>query len=117
MIELNCTYEESKKILELGYDFGGLPIKYDGFMSIILTYDGNVPILPLSLIDKWLQKIKIKDLKIEKADWDHISIKTKKWEGLTEKHSLSIMTPFKAFLWCHENYPEELKKKFEEVMK
>jgi hypothetical protein len=23
---------------------------------------------------------------------------------------------FEAFLWCHENYPEELKKKFDEVM-
>lgn len=30
MIELNCTYEESKKILELGYDFSPMcPFYFD----------------------------------------------------------------------------------------
>jgi hypothetical protein len=33
-------------------------------------------------------------------------------ESLTEEWFSS----FEAFLWCHENYPEELKAKFEEVM-
>ncbi|CAB4144724.1 hypothetical protein UFOVP457_64 [uncultured Caudovirales phage] len=181
MIELNCTYEESKKILELGYDFSPLCPFYrvvkgksisifngiefilnrgliDRLESELLVeldreeihpnlgksyrkslvekniFDEIIPIipkaaleacLPLELpilnenIDESWKLYLLKNLygagtisyqkilslpadeiyKIHRADWDKL-----------------IVSAFEAFTWCHENYPEELRKKFDEVM-
>lgn len=160
MIELNCSYEESKQILELGYDFSkvcwktgyywdeaylehthgtGLLIETQAYrISYLNDHKGNtrdhtpiipkaaleaclpmeLPILNENIDESWklyllknlygaetISYQKILSLpadeiyKIHRADWDKL-----------------IVSAFEAFIWCHEHYPEELKKKFSEVM-
>lgn len=142
MIELNCTYEESKKILELGYDFSSICTKFeyvnklkdghaviykvgnvfsDGIKFYQPTYglvmlEGFTPIIPKAALEACLP-----DYLLKKGC--HLFYHVRKFmgelywancrdESLTEEW-FSI---FEAFLWCHENYAAELKKKFDEVM-
>jgi hypothetical protein len=181
MIELNLTYEESKKILELGYDFGrkfgdtykkrDCPHKYilvnyekikaQDYCQVAEKYHGTylerftlerqsidyedslynnkhneyfelgeilcnpnsegfVPTIPKAALEACLPEHE------EDGIW-YI------WLGYTRcmtqspdecdtsslEHFLSnpdINSAYEAFLWCHENYPEELTAKFDEVM-
>ena len=136
MIELNCSYEESKKILELGYDFSkvcwksqywynsdgiaehihgtGLllstieyRIKSNGCKDAVIT--GVIPIIPKAALEACLPELSgsiwLKNLR---TNWMILDL---------DPHIIKLESIFKAFLWCHENYPEELKRKFKEVMK
>jgi hypothetical protein len=152
MIELNLTYEESKKILELGYDFRKIctkfevktDIEYQVCYGAIITSDKwnrveiessrviqdegklehgqriafnplSIPIIPKAALEACL-KIDLPTHSqysyryFEKCCGDDdIDL-----EG--SKNLIKFNSAFEAFLWCHENYPEELKAKFDEVM-
>ena len=141
MIELNCSYEESKKILELGYDFSkvcwktgyywdeaylehtcgtGLLIETQAYrISYLNDHKGNTrdhtPIIPKAALEACL-KIDLPTHSqysyryFEKCCGDDdIDL-----EG--SKNLIKFNSAYEAFMWCHENYPEELKKKFNEVM-
>lgn len=160
MIELNCSYEESKKILELGYDFNKICdrffIKYEGCYgntegyffkmndsrdmfpldATISTYDEVwdhgisleheheevTPIIPKAALEACLPD------KLDIASLDNcvfvknIDLKTISLSYFFEdyyscyKEQKEFNSAYEAFFWCHENYPEELKKKFNEVM-
>ena len=195
MIELDLSYEESTKILELGYDFGrkfgdiykkrDCPHKYmlvnyekikaqDLLSQIEEKYhdtyierftlerqsrdyedslynnkhneyfelgeilsnpnsEGFVPMIPKGALEKCLinkifgnvalsnktpicygrrfEKIFDKGCPSEFSVWEITG-------GDSIQGGLTTYFPsvFEAFLWLHENYPEELKKKFDEVM-
>lgn len=137
MIELNCSYEESKKILELGYDFSSICTKFeyinklkdghavmykvgnnlsDGIKIYKPTYglvmlEGFTPLIPKAALEKCLPLIDGVIWKRFPAAGDGLLRCT----GLNHR-TVETCTGFHEFLWCHENYPEELKKKFDEVM-
>jgi len=161
MIELNCTYEESKKILELGYDFSSVCTKFELYeadgLEIEKRYTKKIVYgekvseetvrSRYTLIgdEPWFQgKDWVQDFIpiIPKAaleaclpDYDDYSwyINAGKpcfiYEGgCTDNCQTGIFyldqiimnrfdLVYEAFIWCHEKYPEQLKKKFEEVMK
>jgi hypothetical protein len=164
MIELNCSYEESKKILELGYDFSStcrefehkptnskkIKINEDIFIEEnvnIGSFDeaypvravksllefGFIPLIPKTaleacLIDKIFGNVALSNKTpicygrifkkiFEKDCPSRFSV----WEitgGVSTNGGVTTYFPsvFEAFLWLHENYPEELKTKFDEVM-
>jgi len=152
MIELNLTYEESKKILELGYDFSKVCSEFrfyeegakytsvrrfeDGDVELYSSqsYDteiysiqefGVTPIIPKAALEACLPEYK---------GYDHDNVITYRWAGHTSMRSVCFCqftddwyieledfihqhkSACEAFIWCHEHYPEELKKKFSEVM-
>lgn len=165
MISLNLTYEESKKILELGYDFSKVcvefvetdkysfqykdkrkfvrinetqvldsttnlddsecleePSWYD-ISNLHVIGDYLIPIIPKAALEACL------------PDYDDYSWYINEGKpcfiyegGCTDNCQTGIFyldqvvmrridSAYEAFLWCHENYQKELKKKFEEVMK
>ena len=182
MIELNLTYEESKKILELGYDFSKICInwstehtKYIKVGSKLIeprlveelelahnqelhpnnflwnyslefseveskiqdfinpwaidwiTYYPPISIIPKGILEKCLPKIPFLKTNNQfdfhytwkKPDFDSDAVEL--YTRIThieipEKTEKEFQSAYEAFLWCHENYPKELKKKFEEVM-
>ena len=145
MIELNLTYEESKKILDLGYDFTFICRDFelreekeitkfvlvekhdDGLVSLwdcgerkTCIYSTKswwiIPIIPKAALEACLPDLSY-------------STYVRGWLGHTlcdldhREYSPNLITlakrfnsVYEAFMWCHEHYPEELKKKFEEVM-
>ena len=170
MIELNCSYEESKKILELGYDFSsvcatfsasgktsshGLPfatmitnpfLKEVGHLKNLnhlkslpymrldkeIDIDSIVPIIPKAALEAclpdleeersivnarvWLGKdlYAVQEDCIYSLDSDGSGYGSYYLERLKDQ---GFKSAFEAFIWCHENYPEELRKKFEEIIK
>ena len=178
MIDLNCSYEESKKILDLGYDFGkkfgdlykkkDCPDKYilvechkmkaqefsqvsekyfdtdveqftlerqsidyedslynnkhieyfeQGEMFCNPNKEGFVPIIPKAALEDCLPDYILKKgcnlfYHVHKF-MGELYWANSRDESLTDDWFNSA---FKAFIWCHEHYPEELKKKFNEVM-
>jgi hypothetical protein len=162
MIELNCTYEESKKIRELGYDFSAVCWRFElrdymGLSKFFVRLDEELAIevdtetdhLNWNGLRNWCESYKMGQFTIpiipkaalEACLPDRLQIETQKL-GYTEIEECypgkelgygqynywysSNGKPFnsrcfkdgvyEAFLWCHENYPEELKAKFGEVM-
>jgi len=168
MIELNCTYEESKKILELGYDFAKVcwhssyvylnqydygktltQIYVHGTGLSLETIEYRVkdevdkygivkdftPIIPKAALEACLPDNSLFPISSEEHSLDWViyqkcrfiglrfwSTKSAKsegghitWHQPEERHRFQSI--YEAFLWCHENYPEELKKKFKEVMR
>ena len=156
MIELNCSYEESKKILELGYDFSPVcPFYRVVKANSISLYNGIEFIFNLGLIDR-LESEVLAELEREQI---HPNLGKNYRKSLLEKnifteiipivpkaaleaclpdlsgstwlknlrtnwvildldpHIIKLESIFEAFTWCHNNYPEELKRKFKEVMK
>lgn len=156
MIELNCSYEESKKILELGYDFSPVcPFYRVVKANSISLYNGIEFIFNLGLIDR-LESEVLAELEREQI---HPNLGKNYRKSLLEKnifteiipivpkaaleaclpdlsgstwlknlrtnwvildldpHIIKLESIFEAFTWCHKNYPKELKKKFEEVMR
>jgi hypothetical protein len=148
MIELNLTHEESKKILELGYDFKKIATDFvidfatkfnqtklkrvNAVMAIDSSIDtfaisgfsqnkpdcfyfieSNriIPIIPKAALEACLPLIDGVIWKRFPAAGDGLLRCT----GLNHR-TVETCTGFHEFLWCHENYPEELKKKFDEVM-
>jgi hypothetical protein len=142
MIELNCSYEESKKILELGYDFSSICTKFEfreNEEATTLTFlyscgeimtmwnprmsepysyhlksspaSGIIPLIPKAALEKCLPLIDGVIWKRFPAAGDGLLRCT----GLNHR-TVETCTGFHEFLWCHENYPEQLKKKFDEVM-
>jgi hypothetical protein len=146
MLELNYTYEESKKILELGYDFSSVCTKFEfreNEEATTLTFlyscgeivtmwnprmsepysyhlksspaSGIIPIIPKAALEACLPILKgFYYLSKQHVSQDKI-IPRDNNERLVN-YPYSEMTAYTAFIWCHENYPEELKAKFEEVM-
>lgn len=131
MIELNLTYEESKKILELGYDFASVCdrfieelsrlkkpeyIEQEYFQVTIFRTEINqrmsdslIPIIPKTALEACLPELSGSTwLKNLRTNWMILDL---------DPHIIKLESIFKAFMWCHEHYPEELKKAFEEVMK
>lgn len=147
MIELNCSYEKSKKILELGYDFGRVCNVFEvtnytyhkihknlysistneiyGRIVFVATFEGKlpegaIPLIPEAALEKCLPEHE------EDGTWyiwlGHTRCMTQSPDEC-DTSSLEYFLPnpdinsaYEAFLWLHENYPEELKKKFDEVM-
>jgi hypothetical protein len=172
MIELNLTYEESKKILDLGYDFskvssefrfpGEEKIKYilvcrykDGDVELYSSenYDteiystqefGITPIIPKAALEACLPEFETNKAWFSMVKDNYSEARTHYWVFETPKtipqsdtwnrrprmlmryvknqmlyenlHSAYFKSAFEAFIWCHENYSKELKKKFDEVM-
>lgn len=180
MIELNCSYEESKKILDLGYDFGkkfgdvykkrDCPDKYilveyykvkaQEYMRVPEEYfntdvekftlerqsidyedslynnkhneyfvqgemfcnpneEGFVPIIPKAALEACLPDI------VDAYHGDLIWYTPRNppeyrlcrdGDSVTSLLLEEFDSIYEAFIWCHENHPKELKKKFEEVM-
>ena len=160
MIELNCSYEESKKILELGYDFSpvcatfsasgktsshGLPfatmiinpsLKGVGHLENLnhlkslpymrldkeIDIDSITPIIPKAALEACLpDKLDIASLDncvfVKNIDLKTISLFYffEDYYSCYEEQK-EFNSAYEAFIWCHEHYPEELKKKFNEVM-
>jgi hypothetical protein len=157
MIELNLTYEESKKILELGYDFSKVCCKFESrdYMGLskffvrlddclaiecdneidYINYNGlrnwcesykmgtfTVPLIPKAALEACLPTI---ILDTEQGRIYYLSFDGNKTPNYRYQHETldgirTTYTDYKsaleAFLWVHENYPEELKNKFDEVM-
>ena len=144
MIELNCSYEESKKILELGYDFSKVCSEFrfykegakytsvhrfeDGDVELYSSqsYDteiysiqhlGITPIIPKAALEACLPDYSFTDAANRKLScrwYGHIPICNEAY-ALNNIH-LHHKSGYEAFMWVHEHYPEELKKKFDEVM-
>ena len=154
MIELNLTYEESKKILELGYDFSKIctkfevktDIEYQVCYGAVITSDKwnrveiessrviqdegflehgqrvafnplSIPIIPKAALEACLPDYLLKK-GCNLFYHVHRFMGELYWansrdESLTENWFDSA---FEAFMWVHEKHPEELKKKFDEVM-
>ncbi len=127
MLELNCSYEESKKILELGYDFSYICYEYqeDEHSYPCRSHPSEVPegipIIPKAALEACLPEFKdqrwfghtLFDMEMMEYSPDLISIA---YSNLRKSYKCDFKSALEAFLWCHENYPEELKKKFDEVM-
>ena len=158
MIELNCSYEESKKILELGYNFKKISTDFvtkSGRGKLkrvndILAVDAGIKIAdinqcPHDLPDFFyfvesenlipiIPKAALEACLPEYGGYEHDSEITYTWAGYTAMKSVCFIdectsqhigideylyrpkSAYEAFIWCHENYPEELRKKFDEVM-
>ena len=150
MIELNLTYEQSKKIFELGYDF--TPIcrdfelheeekitkfvlveRYDD--GVVTLYDCSehesyiystkswwiTPIIPKAALEACLPNLYTES---EYSGDVKFFTLTKRsghtfWWVSSDDECLETFphSAYEAFIWCHEKYPEELRNKFEEVMK
>ena len=131
MIELNLTHKESKKILELGYDFSPVCdrfvqelaklkepeyIEQEQFLVTIFRTETNqrmsdslIPIIPKAALEACLPELSGSTwLKNLKTNWIILDL---------DPHIIKLESIFEAFTWCHKNYPKELKKKFEEVMR
>ena len=141
MIELNCSYEESKKILELGYNFrrvckdfykqgecslykfteagGRMVLEVQIKLNRAVGGDGKlIPIIPKAALEACLPDYQRYEDKHTWAGHTSICLAYGTGEDLTiENYTTEYESAFEAFMWCHEHYPEELKKKFEEVMK
>jgi hypothetical protein len=171
MIELNCTYEESKKILELGYDFSPVCPFYRVIKGKSISIFNGIEFIPnLGLVERlesevlaelgrreihsntgksYRKHLLEKNIFIEitpiipkaaleaclPSDGD---LKGLKWLAPNSSGHFTLLelddgvfeytgrlssfalknfdSAFEAFLWCHENYPAELKKKFDEVI-
>ncbi len=151
MLELNCSYEESKRILELGYDFSSICTKFECREMVMnneeattLTFlyscgeimtmwnpgmsepysyhlksspaSGIIPLIPEAALEKCLP-----DYLLKKGC--HLFYHVRKFMGelywancRDESLTKEWFSNFEAFIWCHENYPDELKAKFDEVM-
>jgi hypothetical protein len=123
MLELNLSYEQSKKIKELGYDFSSICYECqneDDFeprrLDINDTPEG-VPIIPEAALEKCLPDYTRYESDFTWAGHTSISLKYGTGEDLTiENYTTQYESGYEAFLWCHEKYPEELKAKFNKVM-
>ena len=144
MIELNLTYEESKKILELGYDFAPVCdrfieelsrlkkpeyIEQEYFQVTIFRTEINqrmsdslTPIIPKAALEACLPTTlsfgfnEDVYLMYEYCDKEFQYYQSPDYYCSDGKIYYSSKSAYEAFIWCHENYPEELGKKFEEVM-
>jgi|LakMenE18May11ns_1017448.scaffolds.fasta_scaffold9957850_11 hypothetical protein len=158
MIELNLTYEESKKILELGYNFNKLCCKFElrDYMGLskffvrlddclviecdteidYINYNGlrnwceshkmglfTVPIIPKAALEACLPfKVGIDARYFRKFyETEYSPEEFEVFEaGVNELESNAVIfsssSIYEMFIWLHENYPAELKKKFDEVM-
>ena len=144
MIELNLTYEESKKILELGYDFAPVCdrfieelsrlkkpeyIEQEYFQVTIFRTEINqrmsdslTPIIPKAALEACLPTTlsfgfnEDVYLMYEYCDKEFQYYQSPDYYCSDGKIYYSSKSAYEAFIWCHENYPKELKKKFEEVM-
>lgn len=150
MIELNCIYEESKKILELGYDFTRVCTKFecrdDDDMKVVYGEkvtentirnqytvinnepwfqgkawcQGFIPIVPKAVLEACLPDIV--DAYHGDLAW-YIPRNPLEYRLCRDGDLVTSLlleefdSAYEAFIWCHEHHPEELKKKFEEVMK
>lgn len=130
MLELNCSYEESKKILELGYDFSYICYEYqeDEHSYPCRSHPSEVPegipIIPKVALEACLpDRLQIETQKLGYTEIEECYPGKELGYGQYNYWYSSNGKPFnsrcfkdgvyEAFLWCHENYPEELKKKFE----
>ena len=154
MIDLYLTYEESKKILEIGYDFSPVSKSAEALVSRkglqeLITVDTNswgwvldgdiimyganrwsdrllvsyVPLVPKAALEACLpKKVGIDNLyfrKFYKTTYSEEEFEVYQ-AGVNELESNAVIfsssSIYEMFIWLHENYPEELKKKFDEVM-
>lgn len=174
MIELNLTYEESKKILELGYDFSkicvGWSTEHTKYIKVgnklieprlveelelahnqelhpnnflwnyslefseveskihdfinpwaidWITYYPPIPIVPKAVLEACLPDIV--DAYHGDLAW-YIPRNPLEYRLCRDGDLVTSLlleefdSAYEAFIWCHENYPEELRKKFKEVM-
>ena len=142
MIELNLTHKESKKILELGYDFSPVCdrfvqelaklkepeyIEQEQFLVTIFRTETNqrmsdslTPIVPKAVLEACLPDIV--DAYHGDLAW-YIPRNPLEYRLCRDGDLVTSLlleefdSIYEAFIWCHENHPEELKKKFDEVMK
>lgn len=153
MIELNLTYEESRKILKLGYDFSsvcatfsavgktlshGLPyaatiinpfLREVGRLKNLkhlkslpmrnIDVNSVIPIVPKAALEACFLGLNIDSfepiIKLSYEKYRYLDYRQSDFDE-EEIKSYGFNSAYEAFLWVHENYPEELKKKFEEVM-
>ena len=141
MIELNLTYEESKKILELGYDFSPVCdrfvqelaklkepeyIEQEQFLVTIFRTETNqrmsnslTPIVPKAVLEACLPDIV--DAYHGDLAW-YIPRNPLEYRLCRDGDLVTSLlleefdSAYEAFIWCHEHHPEELRKKFKEVM-
>lgn len=144
MIELNLTHKESKKILQLGYDFSPVCdrfvqelaklkepeyIEQEQFLVTIFRTETNqrmsdslIPIIPKAALEACLPTTlsfgfnEDVYLMYEYCDKKFQYYQSPDYYCSDGKIYYSSKSAYEAFLWCHENYPEELRKKFKEVM-
>ena len=144
MIELNLTHKESKKILQLGYDFSPVCdrfvqelaklkepeyIEQEQFLVTIFRTETNqrmsdslIPIVPKAALEACLPTTlsfgfnEDVYLMYEYCDKEFQYYQSPDYYCSDGKIYYSSKSAYEAFIWCHENYPEELKRKFKEVM-
>ena len=124
MIELNLTYEESKKILDLGYDFSKVSseFRFPGeekikYILVCRYKDGDVELYSSENYDTEIystQEFGITPI-IPKAALE-ACLPDYFFAGGLNSIRLRHNSAYEAFIWCHESYQEELKAKFDEVM-
>lgn len=141
MIELNLTHKESKKILELGYDFSPVCdrfvqelaklkepeyIEQEQFLVTIFRTETNqrmsnslTPIVPKAVLEACLPDIV--DAYHGDLAW-YIPRNPLEYRLCRDGDLVTSLlleefdSAYEAFIWCHEHHPEELRKKFKEVM-
>jgi hypothetical protein len=155
MIELNCSYEESKKILELGYDFSKvcwkslyeyrdqynlnrtfIKIHIHGTHLSLASIEDEIkhrmskygiidlvtPIIPKAALEKCLPAgLSFGFTEYGYLRYDYDVGEFQYYENPDYyyddgKIHYSSKFEYEIFTWLHENYPEELKAKFDEVM-
>jgi uncharacterized SAM-dependent methyltransferase len=149
MIELNCSYAESKKILDLGYDFSKVCWKslyeyrdqwnlnktfirihvHGAGLSLTLTEDqinyqmekyGIVdlvtPIIPKAALEACLPDLSYSSYVLGWLGHTLCNLDPGEYVPSLIAIDKQFNSSYEAFIWCQENYPEELKKKFDEVV-
>ena len=142
MIELNLTHKESKKILELGYDFSPVCdrfvqelvklkepeyIEQEQFLVTIFRTETNqrmsnslTPIVPKAVLEACVPDIV--DAYHGDLAW-YIPRNPLEYRLCRDGDLVTSLlleefdSAYEAFIWCHEHHPKELKRKFKEVMK
>lgn len=115
MIELNLSFEESKKILELGYDFSPVCVK---FVSDVYHRDEFLKVAPDLYaavgVRRYYENIYKPIPIIPKAVLESCCfIKSGMLADYVEPYLCQV---FKNFMWSHERHPESTKARFKKVM-
>jgi hypothetical protein len=144
MIELNLTYEESKKILELGYDFSPVCDRFieeltrlkkpeyvekEHFHIEVFRSEADqhikdcwIPLIPKAALEACLPtglSFGLTAYGYLRYDYDvgefqYYENPDYYYDDGTIHYGSKF--EYEIFTWLHKNYPEELKKKFDEVM-
>lgn len=117
MVKYETTLEEAKKIKELGFDFSPACEKFESEL---------VPIVPYPILEACLPVIRTRapfngfvDSSVRAVffgTYQMIDEQIDDYSCLDDYILNDFENVYEAFIWCAENYLEETKKRFNEVI-